>query len=97
MGGLTIPCGEDVFLEITSSLNWILCNSLRISQDWRRYTTKFCSCLVSYFQKIFSFVNIILGCKKVSWMRNLLTLYHISLFIPRTYWSENWSIYLLNV
>jgi SAUR family protein len=21
MGGLTIPCGEDVFLEITSSLN----------------------------------------------------------------------------
>jgi hypothetical protein len=23
MGGLTIPCGEDVFLEITSSLNWI--------------------------------------------------------------------------
>jgi hypothetical protein len=23
MGGITIPCREDVFLDITSSLNWI--------------------------------------------------------------------------
>jgi hypothetical protein len=24
MGGLTIPCREDVFLDITSQLNWIM-------------------------------------------------------------------------
>jgi hypothetical protein len=74
MGGLTIPCREDVFLDITSQLNWIPGSPLRISQDWHRYMTNFCS-LDSHFQKNFSFVVIILGCKQFNWMRNLSTLY----------------------
>jgi len=59
MGGLTIPCREDVFLDIISCLNWI--SSLKISPDWRRYLTNFCSTLVSYLQKIFNLL--LLGCK----------------------------------
>jgi hypothetical protein len=79
MGGLTIPCREDVFLDITSQLNWIPCSPLRISQDWHRYMTNFCS-LDSHFQKIFSFVVIILGCKTVHLNEKLIIIIIVFLY-----------------
>jgi len=90
MGGLTIPCREEVFLDITSSLNWS--SSLKILEDWHRDLTNFWIKLVSNFQKISTFVVIILGCKTFIWMRNFIHYYIISLFLPLNYQYENWLV-----